>query len=175
MPPKSPANPLPADLPIIGWREWVSLPDLKVPKIKAKVDTGARTSALHAFRLKVRSVPGGEVATFEVHPTQNSRVGTVKVQVPITGWKEVRSSNGETQRRPVIRTKVKVGNRSWPIDITLTNRDEMGFRMLLGRSAVRRRYLVDAGQSFVYPAALSPNRSTSSKKKPSNSSPVKKS
>lgn len=138
-----------APLPVIGWREWVSLPEFGVPAINVKVDTGARTSALHAFRLDVLDDTDGPVARFEIHPEQRRATGAIEVKSPIVGWRRVRSSNGELQERPVIRTHLDLGEVCWPVEVTLTNRDEMGFRMLLGRAAIRRRFLVDPGRSYL--------------------------
>lgn len=136
--------------PMIGWREWIALPEFGVAALKAKVDTGAQSSALHAFGLRVEHNEEDEaVAHFEIHPAQRDTNGAVKVSAPIIGWRRVRSSNGEVENRPVIRTNVVIGEIGWAADITLTNRDEMGFRMLLGRSAIRRRFLVDPGRSFL--------------------------
>ncbi len=136
-------------LPVIGWREWVSLPDLGVPALKAKVDTGARTSALHAFDLEIDETSAGAVARFEIHPDQQGANGAIAVEWPILTWRKVRSSNGDVEERPVIRTALELGGKRWPVDVTLTNRDEMGFRMLLGRAAIRRRFVVDSGRSFL--------------------------
>ena len=135
--------------PIIGWREWVSLPDLDVPQIKAKVDTGARTSALHVFDLEVFTREGAEWARFGIHPIQRSADEAVAAEAPLTGWRSVRSSNGRSERRPVLMTSITLFGLRWPLELTLTNRDQMGFRMLLGRQAVRRRFLVDPGRSFL--------------------------
>jgi hypothetical protein len=133
----------------IGWREWVALPDLGVDAIKAKVDTGARTSALHAYRLEVSNRDGEEYAEFEIHPVQRQSTPSIRARVPIVDWKTVRSSNGRSERRPVIHTTIGLGERSFETDIALTNRDEMGFRMLLGRQAVRAGYLIDPGRSYL--------------------------
>lgn len=129
----------------VGWREWIRLPDLCPLPIKAKIDTGARTSSLHAFDLRVDD----GVASFEIHPSQRSAQPVVAVSYPITGFRKVRSSTGHAELRPVIRTPVAIGEHHYDIDITLTSRDSMGFRMLLGRSALRRRFTVDAGRSFL--------------------------
>lgn len=135
--------------PIIGWREWVALPDLGVDAIKVKVDTGARTSALHAFDLEVvRGPDGGHVARFEVHPLQRSARQSLRVEAPVLEFRAVRNSGGQREERPVILTTIGLLDRSWPIELTLTRRDEMGFRMLLGREAVRRHFYVDPGRSF---------------------------
>ena len=133
----------------IGWREWTALPDLGVPAVKAKVDTGARTSALHAFRLRVIDRDGEPWVRFEIHPSQRTARDSVEACCPVAAWRRVRSSNGEVENRPVISTTLQLGDQSWVAEVTLTNRDEMGFRMLLGRAAVRRRFLVDPGRSFL--------------------------
>ena len=135
--------------PSIGWREWVVLPALAAAPMKAKIDTGARTSALHAFDLSVESRDGEPWARFEIHPVQRSAEGRTQVTHPVAGFRQVRSSTGHAERRPMIRTRIEIGALAYEIDITLTGRDEMGFRMLLGRQAVRRRFLVDPGRSFL--------------------------
>ncbi len=137
------------ELAIVGWREWVSLPELGASDVKAKIDTGARTSALHAFKLRIRERDGVDHAEFEIHPRQRSTSDAVQVSWPISSWKSVRSSNGTTQRRPVIRTDLAMGERRWPVEITLTNRDEMGFRILIGRAAIRRKFLVNPNRSYL--------------------------
>lgn len=134
---------------VIGWRERATLPGLCETPIKVKVDTGARTSALHAFDLKVDEHEGKRWADFEIHPLQRSAKNGTRVRVPIVGFRRVRSSSGHSERRPVIRIPVRIGEMEFATDITLTSRDEMGFRMLLGRSALRRRYLVDVARSYV--------------------------
>lgn len=136
---------------LIGWREWVTLPGLCETPIKAKVDTGARTSSLHAFDLTVKSRDGAPWAHFEIQPMQKSRKKRTSVSSRVRGYKNVRSSTGHSQRRPVIRTTVRIGQQEFPIDVTLTSRDEMGFRMLLGRAAVRSRFWVDPGRSYLHP------------------------
>lgn len=137
-------------LPIVGWREWVRLVDLCADPIKVKVDTGARTSSLHAFNLQVATPEVGQaVATFEIHPVQRARGTGHVVRVPVVDFRDVRSSSGHRERRPVIRTPITIGWHRYDIDVTLTSRDEMGFRMLLGRTAVRRKFLVDSGRSYL--------------------------
>lgn len=133
----------------VGWREWIELPEFSPKAMKVKIDTGAQTSALHAFRLRVTDNANGAYATFELHPFQRSSKGSVKVRAEVVGYRRVRSSNGKVERRPVIRTTAKVGTTTWPIEITLTRRDQMGFRMLLGRSALRRRFVVDPSRSYI--------------------------
>jgi hypothetical protein len=135
--------------PVLGWREWVELPGLGGARLKAKIDTGARTSALHAFDLELSEAEGVAIATFELHPLQRSARHAVRVAAEVAEFRKVRSSNGRVERRPVIRTEVTLGDVTWPVEVTLTSRDEMGFRMLLGRTAVRRRFLVDPGRSYL--------------------------
>jgi hypothetical protein len=136
------------DLPVIGWREWVALNDLKIDPIKAKVDTGARTSCLHAFDLEFFRKAGKEYVRFKVHPKQRSAEKTISCQAKVLEYRRVKSSNGKSERRPVILTQVKLMGQSWPIEVTLTNRDEMGFRMLLGRESIKKRFIVDVSRSY---------------------------
>ena len=134
---------------IVGWREWVRLPDLKIPKIKAKLDTGARTSALHAHKVTPFTKDGAAYVRFYVHPIQRRKVPDVKCVALVIDHRTITDSGGKREERPVIRTVLKIGKSRYPIELTLTNRDQMGFRMLLGRQALRRRYLVDPSRSFV--------------------------
>ncbi|MDJ0689520.1 MAG: RimK/LysX family protein [Xenococcaceae cyanobacterium MO_188.B32] len=134
---------------IIGWREIVALPNLGISQIKVKIDTGARSSALHAFHLHKFQRDGQEMISFQVHPYQRDSKQTVTTEAKLLEHREVRNSGGEAQLRPVILTNVELGGKQWEIELTLTNRDVMGFRMLLGRQAVRDRFLVDPGKSFI--------------------------
>ena len=138
-------------LPPIGWREWIALPDLGVNAIKAKIDTGARTSALHTYGIQIEEQNGVQLVHFRIYPVQQRRRGAVHATAPLLGWKTIRSSSGHRQRRPLIRTTIEWMGEQWPIELTLTNRDEMGFRMLLGRQAIRRHALVDPARSFIDP------------------------
>ena len=135
------------DKPVIGWREWVSLPDLGVAWIKAKVDTGAKSSSVHAWDIEVDDATG--LVRFNLHPLQDDDSIEVAAHAALVDHREVRSSNGEVDVRPVIRTPAVVCGSRFDIELSLTNRDEMGFRMLLGRTAMRRRFVVDPGKSFV--------------------------
>ena len=135
-------------LPVIGWREWVGLPDFGIKKIKVKVDTGARSSSLHAFDLHVFERDGIKWVGFQVHPVQRKCDKTVEVEAMVLEFRSVRSSSGIALMRPVIVTNVTLLGITWPVELTLASRDEMGFRMLLGREAFRRRFLVDAGKSY---------------------------
>ncbi|MGH9138686.1 MAG: ATP-dependent zinc protease family protein [Acidimicrobiales bacterium] len=134
-------------MPAVGWREWVALPDLGVPWVKAKVDTGARTSSLHAWDVEIDELDG--FVRFSVHPLQHDDTYTVPVLAPLLDLREVRSSNGELERRAVIRTRLRIAGHRRRVELTLSNRDEMGFRMLLGRTAVRRTFVVDPGRSYL--------------------------
>ncbi|MEQ8536716.1 MAG: RimK/LysX family protein [Coleofasciculus sp. D1-CHI-01] len=136
-------------LSIIGWRERVALPDLGISQIKAKIDTGARSSALHAFDVETFSRDDKTRVRFKVHPYQRDTHRTVSAEAELIDQRQVRNSGGHAQLRPVIQTMVELNGERWLIELTLTNRDVMGFRMLLGRQAIRKRFLVDAGQSFV--------------------------
>jgi hypothetical protein len=135
-------------LPVIGWREWVALPGLGVARVKAKIDTGARSSSLHAFNLREIERDGARWVRFKVHPLQRDTTLTVTCEAELLEWRTVRSSTGVEELRPVIVTDVELLGRRWAIELSLTRRDEMGFRMLLGRQAVRRRFLIDSGGSF---------------------------
>lgn len=133
---------------IIGWREWISLPDLNVPAIKVKVDTGARTSALHAFDIVPFERDGIRCVSFNVHPLQGNDDLVIPCSAPLVDCRNVTNSGGQSQRRHVIATTLLLAGRSWPIELTLTNRDEMRFRMLLGRNAMSGRLLVDPSLSM---------------------------
>lgn len=134
---------------IIGWREWIYLPDLDVGRIKAKIDTGARTSALHAFKITPFSRDGASYVRFAVHPVQRERSPEISCVARVIDYRAVTDSGGRVEHRYVIRTSLKLGTTRWPIELTLANRDQMGFRMLIGRQVLRRRYLVDSGRSFI--------------------------
>jgi hypothetical protein len=136
---------------MIGWREWVVLSDFSPLPIKAKVDTGAVTSSIHAFDLELIEVGGESVARFGVAPRQGSHAEITVVEHPVVGFKKVRSSNGQAELRPVVKTTARIGQESFEIHLTLASRDSMGFRMLLGRRAVRNRFWVDPGRSFLQP------------------------
>ncbi|MEQ8786938.1 MAG: RimK/LysX family protein [Pirellulaceae bacterium] len=139
----------PEPLPHVGWREWVALPELDVPAVKAKVDTGARSSSLHAFALREFERDGKRMLSFTVHPLQRESRTTITTEAELLEYRHVRSSSGHHTRRPVILTPVELFGRRWTIELTLASRDEMGFRMLLGRQAVRGRFLVDPARSYL--------------------------
>ncbi len=141
--------PMARTLPTLGWREWVGLPDHGVEWLKAKVDTGARTSSLHAAGLHTFQVENREWVRFHVYPWQRSTADAVQVEARVLDRRQVRSSSGSTERRPVVILPVRIGSRTVDVEFTLTRRDQMGFRMLLGRQALRRRFLVDTGRSYL--------------------------
>ena len=136
------------DLPVIGWREWIGLPELGVKRIKVKVDTGARSSALHVFDMKEFLQDEEPWVRFKVHPQQRKTDKTVSCVARILEYRDIRSSSGVATRRPVVLTQVELLDEIWQVELTLASRDQMGFRMLLGREAIRRRFLVDPGGSY---------------------------
>lgn len=136
-------------LAVVGWREMLTLPDLNIPIIKAKIDTGARTSALHAFNCQEFQQNNKTMIRFAVHPLQKNIHQTVLATAELLEYRKVTSSVGHAQIRPVVLTTIQLGEYRWQIELTLTNRDVMGFRMLLGRQGVKNRFLVDPGKSFL--------------------------
>jgi hypothetical protein len=134
---------------IIGWKEWIALPDLGIPAIKAKIDTGARTSSIHIFNLEEFEADGRPMLRFGIHPLQR-RMDVKRIcEAPVLDRRRVKDSGGHLEKRYVIQTKAVVGAVSWTIKLTLTNRDPMMFRMLLGRTAVENRFLIHPGQSYL--------------------------
>jgi hypothetical protein len=134
---------------LAGWREWVSLPSAGVPWIKAKLDTGARTSAIHAFDLEQVERDGVPWVTFVIHPWQRSADDPVEVALPVQEQREVRSSSGHVEERYVVSMDLSLVGRVVTAEVTLSNRDEMGFRMLVGREALRQGFVVDPARSYV--------------------------
>lgn len=134
---------------LTGWREWVSLPDAGVDWIKAKIDTGARTSSLHAFDIQEFEREGEEWVRFRVKPWQDSQEDATIVECPVHDRRAVRSSSGHAQERLVVLLAIRLVDRLVVSEVTLSNRDEMGFRMLIGREALRRGFIVDPARSFL--------------------------
>ncbi|MGE4127361.1 MAG: RimK/LysX family protein [Hyphomicrobiaceae bacterium] len=133
---------------IMGWEEWVALPELGLPAIKAKIDTGARTSALHAHQIEPFGPADQPLVRFAVHPIAGRTDIDITCSAPVIGRRDVTSSNGERERRYVISTPVRMGGREWPIEVTLTNRESMAYRMLIGRQAIMDDMFVDPASSF---------------------------
>lgn len=147
---------MPTDKPLeIGWEEWVALPELKLPAIRAKVDTGAKTSALHAFMVEKIIENGDTKVRFGIHPIPDRPEVEIYCKAHLVDEREVTSSNGQTELRYVIRTMVQFGKKKWPVEITLTDRETMAYRMLIGRTAMESKLMVVPGKSFVL-GALSP-------------------
>lgn len=134
---------------MIGWREWVAFPEWGVAAMKVKTDTGARTSALHATDIEVFERDGAAWARFVVHPWQRNDLDPHPIEAPCVDERLVTSSSGSKSVRPVIVASIALGGPPHEIELSLTRRDEMGFRMLLGRSAMGGRYVIDPGQSYV--------------------------
>ena len=135
---------------IVGWREWVALPDLGLPAVKAKVDTGAKTSSLHAFDIETFREGGRERVRFGVHPLQDDEQLAVWATADVVDERSVTSSSGHEELRVVIRTALRLGDLTWPVEVTLTDRRSMRLRMLLGREALAGRLLVDASVSYLH-------------------------
>lgn len=140
-----------SSLTTLGWREVVRLPSLGIPAIRAKLDTGARSSALHVVSLRTEQRNGVEWVIFTSDPDPDQPDKVVEVEVPVHDQRTVRASNGQEELRIVIRTRIEIGGRAWPADITLARRMAMRFRMLIGREALRGRVLVDPAKSYVAP------------------------
>ncbi len=140
---------------VLGWREWLALPELGIRAIRAKVDTGARSSALHVESLERFFERGAPWVRFSVLPTRDAQAAIACV-AEIVDVRPVTDSGGRTTERPFIRSLLMLAGRSWPIEINLTRRTHMLFPMLLGRTAMAGRVLVDPGSSFLLGAPASP-------------------
>jgi hypothetical protein len=134
---------------LIGWREWIGFPELGIDRIKAKIDTGARSSVIHAFHVQKIDDADEPRVEFYLHPVQHRRQPELHCVTSIVDERVIRSSNGERETRYVIITPMRLGENIWPIELTLSNRDQMGFRLLVGRAAIRGRCVVDPGSSFL--------------------------
>lgn len=135
---------------LLGWREWVSLPELGIPAIKAKIDTGARTSALHAFRIEPFVRAGTEHVRFWLHPLRNENRIKLQCEAPVLQQRTIKDSGGHIEQRYVIESTIRIGDLEWSIELTLTSREDMMFRMLLGRSAITKgRLKIDPAASYM--------------------------
>jgi len=135
---------------IAGSEEWVSLPDLGLPMIKVRVDSGAKTSAIHAVNISPFQRNGEAWVSFDVYPLQYDGKKVVHCEAPVIDKRTIKSTSGSRESRYVIRTVLKVAEEAWEIELTLANRDSMGYRMLLGREAMRGKMLVDPDSSFLF-------------------------
>ncbi len=138
-----------AELPKLGWREWLALPSLNIPRIKAKIDTGARTSALHTFYIDPYKKGKEHWIMFNIHPDQHHTDTVIECHAQVKDLRMVTDSGGHKSRRYVIETNLLLGASLITAELTLTNRDNMKFRMLLGRTATRGRYIIDPGASYL--------------------------
>ena len=134
---------------VVGWDEWISLPELGLPAIKAKVDTGARTSSLHAVNIKPYDKDGVTRVSFLVHPLPDEPEVEIQCDAQVVDKREITSSNGESEERFIIRTPFSLVGQEWPVELSLTNREEMQYRMLIGRSTMSGRMLVDPDRSML--------------------------
>lgn len=145
----SDTGPTPDELQVVGWREWVSLPGVGVDWLKAKIDTGAQTSSLHAWDLEPFERDGIQWVRFEIHPLQRSTRDAVVAELPVHDHRSVRSSNGAEQERYVVLMDLRLLDRTITAEVTLTRRDAMGYRMLVGRQALEQGFLVDSAASYI--------------------------
>lgn len=134
---------------IIGWQEWAALPDIFIPAVKVKVDTGARTSSLHAENISHFEKNGKKYLSFDVHPIQKNKEITVRCEAELVDKRHVKSSNGAKEIRPVIKTRIQIGENFREIELNLTKRDYMGCRMLLGRNAMEG-IIIDPEEKFLH-------------------------
>ena len=137
-----------SDLSVVGWREWLALPELGIDHIKAKIDTGARTSALHAFLVEPFDRQGKQWVRFSIHPLQRNSEYVVECEAQVKDRRMVSDSGGHREYRYVIESSISLGHMKWLAELTLTDRDSMKFRMLLGRTALGGKFLVDPAVSY---------------------------
>jgi hypothetical protein len=138
-----------SDSLLIGWREWVGLPELGISRIKAKIDTGARTSVLHAFQVELFQENGKSKVRFAIHPFQYSNTNSVICETDLIDIRQITDSGGHREKRCVIQTTIFLGKQQETIEITLTSREDMRFRMLLGRTALKKNIIVRPSASYL--------------------------
>lgn len=133
----------------IGWKEWVALPDLNIKLLKAKIDSGAKTSVLHTFQIEPFKEGKKDRIRFWVHPLQRNISKEVQCEADIVDYRMVIDSGGHKEYRYVIQTRLSIEDSLFPIELSLTNRDGMRFRMLLGREAIKAHYLIDVSKAYL--------------------------
>ncbi len=138
------------DYTLIGWREWVVFPDFDSTRVKAKIDTGARTSAIHAEDIQLIERTAGTNVSFLLYPNQNDTDTSIRCLAPLVERRAITDSGGHEEERLVVQTRLILGPLTFPIELSLTDRDSMGFRMLLGRTAMKKRFCVRPDKSFLH-------------------------
>ena len=133
---------------LIGWREWCALPHLNIPAIKVKIDTGARTSALHAFNIKSWVKKDKKYVNFSVYPLQGNNKIIIHCEAPVVDERIITSSNGHREHRYIILTEIKIAHQIWSIELSLSDRDPLKFRMLLGREALKKWAIIDPSRNY---------------------------
>ena len=132
-----------SELDFVGWRETVSLPKFKLKDLPAKIDTGAKTSALHADEIEILTIEGKKIVRFLFITEEGKRIF---IKSPFIEERAIKSSNGDKTIRPVVKTEIKMGKKRFEIEVTLINRDLMGFKMLIGREALNGRFLINSAK-----------------------------
>lgn len=135
---------------LIGWREWIVFPDFENARVKAKVDTGARTSAIHAEDITLIEGKDGTRVDFLVHPNQDDDDNVVECSAKLIDRRTITDSGGHKEERFIVQANIQLGGKTFPIELSLTDRDSMGFRMLLGRTAMKKRFRVQPDRSFLH-------------------------
>lgn len=135
---------------IIGWQEWISLPEINIPAVLAKIDTGAKTSSIHAYKIEYFIKNNKDFVRFTIHPIARNNIISRTCEMPLLDKRTVKSSSGDEEERPVIKTLIHIDGNEWEIELNLTNRDYMGSRMLIGREAMRKHVLVHSGVNFIH-------------------------
>ena len=149
----------------LGWREWLALPELGIPALKAKIDTGARTSALHAFELNTFEENDRLKVRFGIHPLQRNTDIEIFCIADVVDQRMITDSGGHREKRLIIRTSISLGDHRWPIEIALTDRETMKFRMLLGRTAMKGRIVIDPDKSYLTGRSLAKTYAVAKKRR----------